>query len=143
MPTDKLLKKTIHIKAPTSKVWDALTNPAIIKQWLFGTNVITDWKVGSPILFTGTWNGTEYKDKGNILLFEKEKTFQYNYWSGFSGLPDAPENYSTITFSLLPDNGHTHLGLTQKDFANDTMFEHSDKNWDETLKLFKSICEKS
>ena len=142
MAIDKLLQKTINIKAPASKVWDALTNPAIIKEWLFGTNVITDWKTGSPILFTGTWNGVDYKDKGTILQIEKERTLQYNYWSGFSGLPDVPENYSTITFSLLPDNGDTHLSLMQKDFANEAMLEHSDKNWDETLKLFKSICEK-
>src|SRR5215831_12593852 len=98
MPVDKILKKSIHINASTSKVWDALVNPAIIKQWLFGTNTISDWKVGSPIYFTGEWQGTAYKDKGTILQFEKEKVFQYNYWSGFSGLPDTIENYSIITF---------------------------------------------
>jgi len=89
MAIDKILSKSIHINASPAKVWDALTNPDIIKQWLFGTTVISDWNVGSELLFTGTWQGTEYKDKGTILQFEKEKVFQYNYWSGFSGLPDS------------------------------------------------------
>jgi uncharacterized protein YndB with AHSA1/START domain len=28
---------SIHIKAETEKVWDALTNPKLIKLYLFGT----------------------------------------------------------------------------------------------------------
>ena len=132
----------MSINAPTSEVWIALTNPDLIKQWLFGTNVISDWQVGSPILFTGTWQGTEYKDKGTILQFEIEKVFQYNYWSGFSGLPDSIENYSIITFKLIPTANGTQLTLTQSNFATETGYEHSDKNWDVTLELMKKIIER-
>jgi uncharacterized protein YndB with AHSA1/START domain len=142
MAIDKILTKTININAKTSKVWDALTNPDIIKQWLFGTNVISDWKVGSLIFFTGNWQGTDYKDKGTILQFEKEKIFQYNYWSGFSGLPDSPENYSTISFMLAPANNSTQLTLTQNNFATETAYEHTEQNWKATLDLMKNIIEK-
>ncbi|MBI5856887.1 MAG: SRPBCC domain-containing protein [Sphingobacteriales bacterium] len=142
MVIDKILVKTVTINALTSKVWDALTNPDIIKQWLFGTNVISDWKVGSPIFFTGTWQGTAYKDKGTILQFEKEKVFQYNYWSGFSGLADSIENYSIINFSILPLSNGTQLSLTQTNFPTETGYEHSDKNWDTVLGLMKNTIEK-
>jgi uncharacterized protein YndB with AHSA1/START domain len=142
MSIDKVLIKTANINASTKKVWDALTNPDLIKQWLFGTNVISDWKVGSPIFFTGTWQGTEYKDKGTILQFETEKIFQYNYWSGFSGLPDSIENYSIITFELLPTSNGTQLTLTHSNFPTEIGHEHSDKNWNTTLELLKSIIEK-
>jgi|SRR6185369_1026570 len=143
MATDKILIKTIRINTTTSKVWNALTDPDIIKQWLFGTNVISDWKVGSQILFTGNWQGKDYKDKGTILQLEKEKTFQYSYWSGFSGLPDSPENYTIVSFILTPINNGTELNLTQKNFPTETGYEHSDKNWDMTLDLMKNIIEKS
>jgi len=142
MPIDKTLTKKITINAPTSKVWEALTNPEVIKEWLFGTNVISDWKVGSPIFFTGVWQGTEYRDKGTVLQFEKEKVFQYNYWSGFSGLEDIPENYSIITFKLTPAADGTELTLTHSHFPTETGYEHSDKNWDATLDLMKKIIEK-
>src|SRR6185436_13664938 len=111
MATDKILNKTIKINAPTAAVWKALTTPHLIKEWLFGTNVISDWKVGSSMLFTGNWQGTDYADKGTILKFDTEKVFQYNYWSGFSGLPDSPENYSIITFELMPVDNATLLTL--------------------------------
>ena len=142
MAVDKILVKTVDINASTKKVWEALTEPQLIKQWLFGTNVISDWKVGSPILFTGTWQGTEYKDKGTILQLEPEKIFQYNYWSGFSGLPDTIENYSIITFELFPKTNCTQLTLTQSNFPTEIGYEHSDKNWNGTLALMKSIIEK-
>lgn len=142
MAIDKILKKTININTPASKVWDALTNPDLIKVWLFGTKVITDWKAGSQILFTGNWQGTDYADKGTILKFDKEKEFQYSYWSGFSGLPDKLENYAIITFQLIPKDNSTILTLTTSNIANETMYEHSDKNWDTTLELMKNIIEK-
>lgn len=142
MAIDKILNKSVFIKASPTKVWDALTNPELIKQWLFGTNVISDWNVGSPIYFTGEWQGTEYKDKGTILQLEKEKVFQYNYWSGFSGLPDSIEYYSIITFTLESASKGTHLNLTQSNFPTETGYEHSDKNWDTVLEVMKTVIEK-
>ena len=142
MAIDKILNKTVLIKATPAQVWEALTNPELIKQWLFDTNVISDWNVGSPILFTGNWQGTDYKDKGTILQFEKEKVFQYNYWSGFSGLPDSIEYYSIITFTLEPTPNGTQLTLTQSNFATETGYEHSEKNWETVLALMKDIIEK-
>jgi uncharacterized protein YndB with AHSA1/START domain len=58
-------KTTIH--APISKVWQALVNPEIIKQYLFNTDVISDWKVGSPVTYKGEWEGKAFEDKGEIL----------------------------------------------------------------------------
>jgi uncharacterized protein YndB with AHSA1/START domain len=63
-------KQEIIINAPTSKVWDALVNPEMIKQYMFGTNAISDWKKGSPIVFKGEWQGKTYEDKGVILRLE-------------------------------------------------------------------------
>jgi uncharacterized protein YndB with AHSA1/START domain len=137
------LKKTISMKAPTAKVWETLTNPGLIKQWLYGTNTISDWKVGSPILFTGNWQGSEYKDKGTILDLEAERILRYNYWSAFSGLPDNPENYSIIAFDLTPQDNDTLLTLTQTNFANETMYNHSEINWDATLDTMKKLIENS
>jgi uncharacterized protein YndB with AHSA1/START domain len=38
----------VQINAPAS-VWEALVNPELIKQYLFDTEVTTDWNVGGPI----------------------------------------------------------------------------------------------
>ena len=115
-----------------------MTNPGFIKQWLYGTNTVSDWKPGSTILFTGNWQGIEYKDKGKIIDIKAEKILKYDFWRGFSGLPDSPENYPEITFTLTPKDNYT---LQQTNFATETMFEHSDKNWDATLDTMKKLIE--
>jgi uncharacterized protein YndB with AHSA1/START domain len=139
---DLVLKKTITIKGPVSKVWEAITTSEPYSIYFMGTKVISDWKVGKPILFIGTWQGKDYTDKGTILKLENEKTFQYNYWSGFSGLADIPENYMLITFQLKPLGSETELTLTQENFNNEEQYKHSGPGWDGVLKAMKEMLEK-
>lgn len=141
MKDDSIVTKTIKLNVDKSKVWNALTNPEIIKQYLFGTQIITDWKVDSEIIFQGNWEGKEYKDKGKIKKFETEKILQYLYWSSFSGLEDKEENYSLVTFEITPDDKITTLTVSQRGFANDTAREHSDNNWGMVLQQIKKLVE--
>jgi uncharacterized protein YndB with AHSA1/START domain len=38
---------SITINAYSTKVWNALVNPEAIKQYMFGTNAVSDWHAGS------------------------------------------------------------------------------------------------
>lgn len=136
------VKKTIEINADTSQVWDALTNPKKIKQYLFGTETISDWKVGSTIIFQGEYQGQKYKDKGKILDIKEGQLLQYAYWSGFSGLEDKEENYSKVTYKLNRKEPYTILTLTQDGFASKQVREHSENNWGMVLDKIKEIIEK-
>lgn len=142
MSKDLVLRKSITIDTTAQKVWNALTDPDMIKQYLFGTSAVSDWQVGSPILFKGVWKGSEYTDKGIILKYDVAKTFEYSYYSSFSGLPDEPGNYSIISFQLSPEGkGSTLLSLTQRNFSSDKMYEDCDKNWAVVLKKMKGLLE--
>ena len=89
--SSKFIAKTeVIINAPAAKVWEALTRPELIKQYLFGTEVTTDWRVGSPITYRGEWKGKTFGDKGKILRNEPEKYLLSTFWRFLSGLPDAP-----------------------------------------------------
>src|SRR5215211_448086 len=100
---------TTTIDAPTSKVWQALVNPEIIKQYLFNTEVISDWKVGSPIIYRGEWEGKPFEDKGEILAMEPEKLLKSTHWSPLSGVPDSPENYHTVAYTLSDQGESTEV----------------------------------
>ena len=62
-----IARASISIDSPVGKVWDAFTNPELIKRYMFGTDVISDWKEGSPIAWKGEWQGKKFEDKGVIL----------------------------------------------------------------------------
>ena len=132
----------IKIKADAATVWDAITNPKIIKKYLFGTNAISDWKVGSPIIFKGEWNGQEYEDKGTILRADVQKLLQYSYWSSMQNLEDKPENYAKVTFELHEDGQNTSLSITQDNIKTKESRDHSQKNWTAVLQSIKLILEK-
>ena len=143
MRQDLIVSQSIEINAPISKVWDALTNPEIIKEYLFGTETVTDWKVGNEVIFQGDYEGQQYRDKGVVQENVLNELLSYSYWSGFSGLEDKPENYSTVTYRLKSvDDDKTELTWTQKGYANEQVHEHSQSGMQEFLEGIKKIIEK-
>ncbi len=134
-------KTTIEIQASGSKVWEALTTPELIKKYFFGTNAISDWKVGSPIIFKGEWQGKSYEDKGTILDVVPGKLFRYTYWSSMSGIEDKPENYVNITYELEESGDNTKLSVTQENIPDEKTKEHSEENWNKVLADLKNLLE--
>lgn len=136
------LETSISIKVSKSKVWSALTDPEQIKKYFFGTETISDWKVGSPIIFRGEWEGKPYMDKGTILQIEREKVLKYNYWSSFSGTEDKPENYANIIYSLEEKNDETIFSILQDNIKTTEAHDHSEQNWKMIMNSLKELLEK-
>jgi uncharacterized protein YndB with AHSA1/START domain len=134
-------KASTTINAPISKVWQALVNPEIIKQYLFDTEVITDWKEGSPIIYRGEWEGKPFEDKGKILKIEPEYQLVSTHWSPLSGVPDTPENYHTVTYTLSGNSDKTEVTIRQDNNGTEQEKEHSEKNWNTVLDGMKKLLE--
>jgi uncharacterized protein YndB with AHSA1/START domain len=139
---DIIAAATVTIDAPTPKVWDALTKPEVIKQYMFGTTVFSDWQEGSPIKWQGEWQGRKYEDKGVILRLVPERLIQYSHFSPLSGVPDVPENYHTVTVELSAEGGQTRVVLKQDHNATEEEREHSEQNWRMMLEGMKQLLEK-
>jgi len=135
------VEKSIFINASTSKVWDALTNPEMVRQYLFGTNMSADWKVGGRITYRGSWEGKEYEDGGTILELVPEKILKSTYWSSMSGTEDKPENYVVVTYSLEKKDNGTLLTIMQDNNKTAEGAEHSGSNWGMVLDAMKKLIE--
>ena len=141
MNNDFTSKAEISINASKSKVWEALTDLKILKQLYFGADIITDWKVGSPILYKGEWQGKSYEDKGTIIKYEREKLLVSTHWSPLSGVPDIPENYHTVTFELSGTKVGTQVSINQDNNASEEEKRQSDQFWNTLLEGLKKIVE--
>lgn len=136
-------KTSVSIHAPAASVWEALTNPELIKRWLHGTWTTSDWKVGSPITWKGEWKGKLYEDKGTVLAVEPEKLLKTTHWSPLSGSEDKPENYHIVTYELLENGDHTTLTLMQSNNPSQQAADEMAKNaWEPVLKTLKDTVEK-
>jgi len=141
MKNTLIAKAHITISAPIAKVWDALVNPEMIKQYMFGTNAVSDWKEGSPIVWKGEWEGKPYEDKGVILQLKPERVLQYSHFSPLAGQADVPANYHTVTIELSPEEKGTILLLSQDNNSTEEDREHSEKMWGMMLTGLKKVLE--
>lgn len=134
-------KTSITINATAAQVWKALTTPSLVKKYLMGTTVTSDWNEGSAISYDGEWEGTKYHDKGIIKKIEPEKIFQSTYLSSMSGKEDLPENYKLVTYRLSKNDKKTRVTLTQDNNATVKEKDHSTQNWKMVLKKLKEVVE--
>lgn len=139
---DIIISVSIEINTPISKVWEALVTPAIIKEYMFGTQTTSDWKVGSKITYSGNWEGKVYEDGGIITEFVENKVFESTYFSSMSGEDNIPDNYSLVRYELSENENVTILKVIQDNIKDDTRAEHSKSNWNYVLKLLKDIVER-
>jgi len=136
-----IAKATITINAPASRVWKALMDPELIKQYLFGADVISDWEAGSPIIYKGVYQGKAYEDKGTVLKADPEKLLLITHWSPLSGTADSPENYHKVSYELVTEDGSTQLTITQD---NNSSAEEQAQNagfWQTVLEGIKKLLE--
>jgi uncharacterized protein YndB with AHSA1/START domain len=141
MDKNLIARASTTINAPSERVWDALVNPAAIKQYMFGTEVVSDWREGSPIVWKGEWQGQAYEDKGVILQLKPGRTLQYSHFSPLSRVPDKPENYHTVTVELSANGDQTQVSLAQDNNASEEERAHSEKNWEMMLVALKKFME--
>jgi len=135
------IQRTIH--APVSKVWDGLTLPELVKQYFFGTQLVTTWQPGTPIYFRGEWEGKPYEDKGTVLQYEAGKMLEYDYFSSWSDLEDLPENYQRITYRVKAKGNGTVLTITQRNIDTLEKKVHAAQNWAGLMTALKKMMESS
>jgi uncharacterized protein YndB with AHSA1/START domain len=143
-----VIKNSISINAPASRVWDALVNPEQTKKYMFGCEAISDWKIGSPLIWRGLYEGKEMIFvKGNIVDLKPGKFLAYTVIDPNSGIADVPENYLDVTYELQEENGDTILTATQGDYATvgdgQNRYRHSmdGGGWDPILVEIKKLVE--
>jgi uncharacterized protein YndB with AHSA1/START domain len=141
MPNTLIATRSIDIAAAPERVWQALTDPALVKQIMFGSEVVSDWKKGGSIVYRGVWEGKPYEDKGTILDIEPTRLLRTTYYSPLSGKPDVPENYDEVTYALAPQGAGTRLTVSQTNIADEAGKARMEGNWGMVLDSIKKLIE--
>lgn len=133
------------IGATASHVWKYLTTLDLIKSWMGDPEMLlkieTTWEVGSPIVISG-FHHTRFVNKGFVQEFIPDTSLRYTHLSSVSRLADIPENYSVLSFKLLPDGNKTELVITIRNFPTAAILKHMEFYWSGTANLIKEAVEK-
>ena len=132
-----------EINASPAQVWIALTDPELIKRYMFGSQVETDWRQGSPIVWKGVYEGKAYEDRGQIVEIETERRLKVTHFSPLSGQPDVPENYHTLLYELSRSGDRTHVSLSQDKNGSEEEAQRAKGNWEMMLGGLKDVVEGS
>lgn len=139
------LKTTISTSA--ENVWDALTNPDKIEEYMFGARCESDWKPGSKTNFFVKQNDKEVTVvKGEVIRAEPNKYLEHTLFPANSGIQDTLENYIVVIYELesLSEN-ETELTITQKGYKyvenGMERYIETQKGWKAALPKLKEVAE--
>ncbi|MDX6190336.1 SRPBCC family protein [Flavobacterium sp. Fl-318] len=132
---------TIVFNAPIEKVWAALTQPVLVKQWQYESDLITDWKIGSEIRFRNEWDGHVFQQWGTILELVHHKKIKYSLFFPRPGLEDKPENYFLMTYLLTQEDQKVKLEIIQEDKREGAVQEEPQGEESPILQSLKAVVE--
>jgi len=142
---DFVARAEVTVRAPRRTVWQVLTSNGAHPEILFGAEVRSDWRLGSPITWRGEWEGRSFEDRGRVIELEDRGEpwrIVLTHFSPLSGLPDEPDNYHTLRFELEETAAGTVVALDQDNNPTREAAEHSQRNWAQMLAGVKAVAER-
>lgn len=144
-----VVQNSILIDADIAWVWDALVNPEQTKKYMFGCETVSDWKIGSSLLWQAMYEGKEMVFvKGIILDIKPNRLLKYSVIDPNTLMADIPENYLNVTYLLEEQNGQINLIISQDGFedAADGEKRYKDvqnngEGWNPILVAIKKLVE--
>lgn len=145
MNTSMVIKEVIVFKADKKAVWNLITNPKMTKKYMFGCEVLSDWKIGSQIIWKGkTENNNEIiYVKGTILNYVENQKLTFTMFDPNIGISDIPSNYIQLDYEILNNKEGTILNITQGDFYGtenaEKRFKESKQGWKMVIPTMKIL----
>jgi uncharacterized protein YndB with AHSA1/START domain len=139
--TDITTSASVRIAASPQRVWEALTTPEQIRRWFFGVETETDWRVGDRIVHRGEYQGKPYEDSGEIVEIDPPRLLVHTHWSPMSGVPDRPEHYQRVTWTLDGSDGTTTLTVAEDNLPSEQAKAISDQSWPQALRNLRELLE--
>jgi uncharacterized protein YndB with AHSA1/START domain len=131
-----------EVAAAPDRVWEAMTDPDQVAEYMMGSRVESDWTPGSTITWSGDFDGKPYQDKGEVLRAEPGQLLEVTHYSPLTGGEDVPENYHTVRYELTPAGSGTSVVLTQDGCSDAEQARQFSQNWQGMLEGLKSVAER-
>jgi uncharacterized protein YndB with AHSA1/START domain len=121
----KPIEKKVVINAPVSEVWQALTDPGKIEQWMLMPNNFKP-ELDHKFAFKGEMDGNTFDIKCRVLEIDENKKLVYSWSAPFF------EGDTTVSIQLRDENGQTELLLTHSGWGEgqEEVKEKHSTGWD-------------
>ena len=128
----------LYIRTSADKLWQALTDPVMTKQYFHNTEIISDFEIGAAINYMTDGEGGQKNTAVTGKILEVEPTKKLVYTFNFSGNDDAP---STVTYDLEAQGDVTKLTVTHDFDKEDDTYRGTSQGWWPILSGLKTLLE--
>jgi len=135
---------SMTINASRAKVWDALVTPGTIKQYRPVTDVVSEWREGSPIVWRSEFQSKPFEIRGTVLRLESGRLLEYDHSRPIfrpSGDGRALVTYQRVTIELSDEGPQTRVSVTERDNKTERELAHSEGGWRLALSNMKALLE--
>ena len=137
MPRPEFVYVT-YIKTTPDKLWEALTSSEFSRRYWFGTELRSDFKVGSPFALV---MGGKVTDTGEILEADRPRRLSYTFKHELDD-EMRKEGATKVVFTLEPHGELVKLTLTHEGFTKESrLLDGVSKGWPAILASLKSLLE--
>ena len=127
-----------YIETTAEKLWRALTEGEFTRQYWFGIDLKSDWKIGSPVVFSSSGG---MNVSGKVLEYRPHTRLAYSWRVEFNEI-FRKEEPSRVSFDLEPMGKDVKLVVTHDDFEpGSKVFESISNGWPIVLSSVKSLLE--
>lgn len=127
---------TVDIHAAPERVWQAITDPTLTREYFYGTDIMSDWKVGSR--WTSESDGNVSLE-GKILEIDPPRRLVQTF-NVRDDDPAASDEESTVSWELTPEADMTRVHLVHGGQGEATL-AYSDGGWEYILEGMKDLLE--
>jgi uncharacterized protein YndB with AHSA1/START domain len=107
------IEREVVIRAPASRVWAALTEPAHLAEWFGDAGAEVDLRPGGRITFRWSQHGTA---RAVIERLDPPRAFSYR-WALRPDVDPRPGNSTLVEFTLREGSGVTRLRVVERGFS--------------------------
>jgi uncharacterized protein YndB with AHSA1/START domain len=134
---------SMTIRAPRAKVWDALVDPEKIKQYILVSDVVSEWREGSSIVWKSEFQGKPFEILGKVLRLDPERLLEFDQSRPIFRASQAARSsdYHRVTIELSDEGEQTQLSLTEQGNKTERELAHSEGGWRMALGNMKALLE--
>ena len=55
----KMIESSIVVHCTPGRLWDTLTKPEETKKYMYGCETVSDWQIGSSLIWRGVYDGKQ------------------------------------------------------------------------------------
>src|ERR1700759_2853320 len=127
-----------YIRTTPDKLWEALTSSEFSRRYWFGTELESDFRVGSPIALV---MGGKVTDSGEILAADRPRRLSYTFKHELDD-EMRKEGATKVVFTLEPYGKLVKLTVTHEGFGvGSKLLDGISKGWPAILSALKSLLE--